>query len=203
MPTDGWLSGGLTYAGYNIVGAVIILPLARHFHSRRDAVVAGVLAGPLAMLPGLLFFVCMIAWYPQIGARGAAVGLHPAPAGHAGVPPAVPGDDLQRAARKRRGRGACRQRARRRDLARAPRSVELPNVGRFAIAVALLVGSIFIADHFGLVTLIASGYRALAWLFLVGLRPAVADDRRVAAVAASRRARPGAQPQSCIARIER
>ena len=31
---------------------------------------------------------------------------------------------------------------------------------------ALLVGSIFIADRFGLVTLIASGYRALAYLFL-------------------------------------
>jgi uncharacterized membrane protein YkvI len=31
----------------------------------------------------------------------------------------------------------------------------------------LLVGSIFIADRFGLVALIANGYRALAWLFLV------------------------------------
>ena len=27
--------------------------------------------------------------------------------------------------------------------------------------------SIFLADHFGLVALIARGYRALAWLFLV------------------------------------
>ena len=33
-------------------------------------------------------------------------------------------------------------------------------------AAALLVGSIFIAGRFGLVALIASGYRALAWLFL-------------------------------------
>jgi uncharacterized membrane protein YkvI len=31
----------------------------------------------------------------------------------------------------------------------------------------LLVGSIFIAARFGLVDLIARGYRALAWLFLV------------------------------------
>ena len=31
----------------------------------------------------------------------------------------------------------------------------------------LLVGSIFVADRFGLVALIAQGYRALAWLFLV------------------------------------
>ena len=37
---------------------------------------------------------------------------------------------------------------------------------RFAIASVLLVGSIFIAARFGLVDLIARGYRALAWLFL-------------------------------------
>ena len=32
---------------------------------------------------------------------------------------------------------------------------------------ALLVGSIFIADRFGLVALIANGYRALSWVLLV------------------------------------
>ena len=65
--TGGWALGGLTYAGYNIVGAVVILPVARHFLCRRDALVAGLIAGPLAMLPALLFFVCMVAWIPQIG----------------------------------------------------------------------------------------------------------------------------------------
>ena len=34
-----------------------------------DAVVAGLLAGPLAMLPALLFFVCMVAYYPQIATQ--------------------------------------------------------------------------------------------------------------------------------------
>ncbi|HWW56566.1 MAG TPA: hypothetical protein VN047_06710, partial [Sphingopyxis sp.] len=37
---------------------------------------------------------------------------------------------------------------------------------RGAIAGALLVGCMFLADRFGLVTLIASGYRALSWVFL-------------------------------------
>ena len=165
VPTDGWLSGGLTYAGYNIVGAVMVLPLARHFRSRRDAVVAGVLAGPLAMLPGLLFFICMIAWYPQIGEQ------------------ALPSDYILRqlnmpvfhllfqmmifSALLESGAAAVHA-ANERVAAtwRARRGVELPIGGRFAIALALLVGSIFIADRFGLVTLIASGYRALAYLFL-------------------------------------
>ena len=43
---------------------------------------------------------------------------------------------------------------------------ELSVAGRFGIAAMLLVVSIFVADRFGLVALIAHGYRALAWLFL-------------------------------------
>ena len=166
VPTDGWLSGGLTYAGYNIVGAVMILPLARHLLTRRDALIAGVLAGPLAMLPGLLFFICMVAWYPTIGAE------------------ALPSDFILRqlnlpvfhvffqlmifSALLESGT-ACVHAANERVAAawRTQRGAELSRVARFSIAAAVLVGSIFIADHFGLVALIARGYRALAWLFLV------------------------------------
>ena len=166
VPTAGWLSGGLTYAGYNIVGAVMILPLARHFLSRRDAVVAGVIAGPLAMLPGLLFFICMIAWYPAIGAE------------------ALPSDFMLRqldmpvfhllfqvmifSALLESG-AACVHAANERIAVawRQRRGAALSNAARLAIATALLVGSIFIAARFGLVELIARGYRGLAWLFLV------------------------------------
>src|SRR3546814_17634586 len=63
------MAGGLTYASYNIVGAVVILPVLRHFTSRRDALVAGLIAGPLSMLPAIVFFVAMMAFYPAIGAE--------------------------------------------------------------------------------------------------------------------------------------
>ena len=70
VPTEGWLSGGLTYAGYNIVGAVMILPRRAPLpDAPRRGRWRALLAGPLAMLPGLLFFVCMVAWYPTIGAE--------------------------------------------------------------------------------------------------------------------------------------
>ena len=51
-----WAMGGLTYAGYKIVGAIVILPVLRHLTSDRDAVVSGLIAAPLAMLPALMFF---------------------------------------------------------------------------------------------------------------------------------------------------
>ena len=69
VPLQGWVSGGVTYASYNVVGAMVILPVLRHLTSGRDAVIAGLIAGPLAMLPALLFFCCMMAYYPQIGAE--------------------------------------------------------------------------------------------------------------------------------------
>ena len=68
-PTSGWMLGGLTYAGYNVVGAVIVLPVLRHVSTHKEAIIAGLLAGPLAMIPALLFFICMIAFAPQIGSE--------------------------------------------------------------------------------------------------------------------------------------
>jgi uncharacterized membrane protein YkvI len=161
----GWALGGLTYAGYNIVGAVVILPVLRHLTSNRDAVVAGALAGPLAMIPAFLFFICMIAWYPEIGQQ------------------ALPSDFLlQRmnvplfhvifqlmifAALLESGTGSVHAINER--IAHAYRSRyqrELSERARLACAGVLLVVAIFLADRFGLVTLIARGYRALAYIIL-------------------------------------
>jgi len=50
---------------------------------------------------------------------------------------------------------------------RARRGAELREGRRFAISAAFLVGSIFLAERLGLVTLIAKGYRVLAALVLV------------------------------------
>lgn len=165
-PTDGWALGGLTYAGYNIVGAVVILPVLRHLTSNRDAVIAGALSGPLAMIPAFLFFICMVAYYPQIANE------------------ALPSDFmLQRlnfpafhvmfqlmifSALLESGTGAVHAINERIAQAwRAQRGVDLSKVARLAIAGALLVISIFLAQRFGLVTLIARGYRGLAYLFLL------------------------------------
>ena len=164
-PSEGWVLGGLTYAGYNVVGAVIILPVLRHLRSSKDALVAGTLAGPLAMIPALLFFVCMIAYYPQIG----------------GEP--LPSDFLLRRlnfpafhylfqlmiflALLESGTGCVHAFNERVAEAYAARSGRrLSKVARLSITGALLLGSIFLAARFGLVTLIARGYRGLAYLFL-------------------------------------
>jgi uncharacterized membrane protein YkvI len=65
---SGWLTGGLKYAGYNLVTAPALLFCARHQHRRRESLISGALAGPIAMLPGALFFLAMLARYPEIAA---------------------------------------------------------------------------------------------------------------------------------------
>ncbi len=164
-PMTGWVVGGLTYASYNVVGAVIVLPVLRHLGSRRDALIAGVLAGPLAMLPALLFFTCMIAYYPQI------------------VGEQLPSDFLlQRLnfpafhylfqsmiflALLESGTGFVHAINERVALVYTMRKAQpLPMRLRVAITGVLLIGSIFLAQRFGLVTLIAKGYRGLAYLIL-------------------------------------
>lgn len=157
---DGWLRGGLTYAGYNLVGAVVILPVTRHLTSRRDAVVAGMLCGPLAALPALLFFLCMLAFYPAIGeaslpsdAMLTRLGL---PLFH------ILFQLMIFAALLESGTGlvhAFNERV-------AAACTTFPGWMRLAASSALLVLSIFLAVRIGLVELIASGYSASAYLFL-------------------------------------
>ena len=162
---SGWVGGGLTYAGYNIIGAVVILPVMRHMTSDRDAVVAGLIAGPLAMIPAIVFFICMIAFYPAIGSEvlpsDYLLGQLGNPAFH------LLFQLMIFAALLESGTGAVHAVNER--IAKAwhiRRGRVLASPARLGIALALLVLCMLLADRFGLVALIANGYRALAYLFL-------------------------------------
>jgi uncharacterized membrane protein YkvI len=163
-PTTGWALGGLTYAGYNVVGAVVILPVLRHLTSRRDAIVAGLLAGPLGMLPAVLFFICMIAYYPAIGAATLPsdymLSRLDAPVFHALFQMMI------LAALLESGTGAVHAVNQRIAGVLGARGRTLPPAARLALSTSILVLSIFVASRFGLVALIARGYRTLAYLFI-------------------------------------
>ena len=171
-PSSGWAIGGLTYASYNAVGAVVILPVLRHLTSRRDALVSGLIAGPLAMAPAILFFVSMIAFYPQIASETL-------PSDFLLVQMNVPAFHLLFqlmifAALLESGTGsvhAINERIAAVWLRRGQRELSVGMRG--LIAATLLIGCMFVAQRFGLVALIANGYRALAYtliaLYLVPL----------------------------------
>jgi uncharacterized membrane protein YkvI len=160
----GWVPGGLTYAAYNVFAAVAILPVLRHLTSRRDAVIAGVLCGPLGMLPALLFFVCMTAWYPEIASATLpsdfVLARIDAPVFH------VVFQVMIFAALLESGTGSVHALNQRIAGVLATRGITLTPSARLALATGTLVLAVFVATKVGLVALIASGYRFLAWLFI-------------------------------------
>jgi len=163
-PMNGWILGGVTYSIYNVVGAVIILPVLRHLRDRRDAVIAGILCGPLAMLPALLFLICMTAFYPGIE--------------HEALPSDFLLNRLQMpvfhilfqlmifSALLESGTGAVHAINERVALVVKARGRSFDRPGRLMLASLVLIVSVFVAARFGLVDLIASGYRFLAYLFM-------------------------------------
>jgi uncharacterized membrane protein YkvI len=164
--TGGWVLAGSVYASYNVMAAVVILPVVRHMTSNRDAVIAGLLTGPLTMIPAALFFLCMMAWYPQIGAEVLPadfmlrqLGL---PLLHAAFQSMVFMALLQSGtssvhAVNERIAGYLTERHQR----------DFSPVSRFACTTTLLFVAMIAAQRFGLVDLIAKGYRALAWMIFV------------------------------------
>ena len=163
--TSGWALSGLTYVGYNIVGAVVILPVLRHLISDRDAVIAGVISGPLTMLPALLFFIPMVAFYPEVQTATLPsdyllqrIGL---PAFHLLFQAMIFSALLES------GTSSVHAINERIDHAwQARRGQSLSHRARLAIATFVLVGCMFLASRFGLVALIANGYRGLAYVLL-------------------------------------
>lgn len=63
---DDWYRGGFSYAGINIAAIPAILFSLRHLGNRREAISAGLIAGPLAMIPALLFYLLLAGYYPEI-----------------------------------------------------------------------------------------------------------------------------------------
>ena len=163
-PPRGWVVSGLTYASYNVLGAVLILPALRHQTSPRDAWLSGLMCGPLAMLPAMIFFLCLSAYGGQVETL------------------ALPSDFLLRAlhlplfhwmfqlmifaALLECSVGnvhAINERVMLRHTARG--GLDTPSL-RLLVTVLMLVFAMGVAQAVGLVDLIGKGYRVLSYLVL-------------------------------------
>jgi uncharacterized membrane protein YkvI len=156
---------GLRYAGYNISAMTATLFCVRHLHTRKDALIGGLLGGPLAMLPGALFVFASLAFYPQI--VSAPVPMHflltrlNIPVFHALFLLVVftaligTGAALIHAVNERIAASGWQW------------AVNLPRPARAANAVVLMVISTVVAARAGLVTLVAQGYGLITYGFIL------------------------------------
>lgn len=161
---SGWFVGGLKYGANNIGVVPAILFVVRHFETRQEAVRAGVLAGPLGILPGLFLYLAMVGQYPEI------------------VRQTVPSDYLlsilgSRAFRiifqvvllgtlVETGTAMIHAVNERINGTLAEQGRAMPPLLRPALAAALLLVAALLA-RFGLINLIARGYGTMAWGFLL------------------------------------
>ena len=109
---DGWFKAGITYAGYNVATIPAVLFCIRHLTRRREAMVAGLLGGPLGMLPGVLFFIAMVGYQRRNRQRRAALGVPARQDRRTVVRVGVPDRGAADAGRHRRRDAARDQRAR-------------------------------------------------------------------------------------------
>ena len=163
---EGWAAGGLLYASYNVVGVIGVLPFLVHQRSRGDAILSGLLAGPLAMLPGLLFFLSMIAFYPAIGDEALPSNFLLARIGLGWF--TLLFNVMLFVALLETGAGGVN--------AITDRVAEtwetrfgkpFPRLGFLALSALIVFGSGVAATRIGLIDLIASGYGAFAYVMLV------------------------------------
>ena len=168
--TGGWLRSGVAYAGYNLSTVPALLFCIRHLERRSDAIIAGALAGPLAMLPAILFFIAMIGQYDVLAAAGEdgplpiSVLLQALTGAGFFVylfPIVLFGTFVESGVALIHGVNE------RIDHSFAERGIRMPNWVRTVVALLILVLGIVIADAVGLTGLVAEGYGTITWGFLL------------------------------------
>jgi uncharacterized membrane protein YkvI len=164
-PAAGWLRGGLTYAGYNIIVMPALLFCARHQRRRRETFAAGALTGPIAILPAVVFFVAMQAKYPDI--MSAAIPLQmllhalEVPWLTVAMQVAIFGTLVQT------GTGVLHGFNERLLGLRADSGSLSARRFRLVVSLVLTLTAMLLATRIGLIDLIAKGYGYLAWVIIV------------------------------------
>jgi uncharacterized membrane protein YkvI len=161
-----WALSGMRYAAYNLSLPAVLFCMTL-LKTRRQAVGAGIMTGLIAIVPALLFYAAMLAYYPAIVAQ-------PVPALFLMMQLDLPwlrvlfqlvvfGTFVET------GAGVLHAINERIDVQARERGKALPRWARPAVAGALLLLSIYGATTFGIVDLIARGYGLLSWVFIAVL----------------------------------
>lgn len=164
---EGWAESGVRYAGYNLAVMPAVLFATAHLASRRETLGAGLMAGALAVVPALLFFVALMALYPGIGAEP------------------VPANALMAALQRpwlalvfhvvvfgtliETGAALLHAVNERLEQHLADGRRALPRLARPAVALGFLLFAVFAGERFGIVALIARGYGTLTLVFILVL----------------------------------
>jgi uncharacterized membrane protein YkvI len=158
------LRDSISYAGYNIAILPVLMFVARNFKSRREAFVAGAMAGPLILLPGFAFLLALSAFYPAIMGAPLPVTIVLAKLGSPVL--TLFARIVILGALVKTGVGLLHGLNERFARSFMERGVAMPRGLRPAIAIGLMAIAVYLAASLGIVELIARGYRYSSYYFL-------------------------------------
>ncbi|MXW66162.1 MAG: hypothetical protein F4Z72_03970 [Gemmatimonadales bacterium] len=160
---EGWALSGFRYGVLQVSLVPAMLFATRHIRRRREALWAGALTGPIAIIPGVLFLVAMAGQYPGIVDRPVPANYLLELLGSRGFQIAFQvvlfGTLIES------GTGVIHAFNERVAGVFAARRAHMPPTLRPAVAVLLLILASLLS-RFGIIDLIATGYGALSWAFL-------------------------------------
>ena len=162
---EGWQMGGFKYAFYNIAVTSTVLFSLNYLESRREAILSGIAAALICIIPAVFFYVVMIGFYPdvlsmEIPSNGIIAQL--------GVKSLLPvwlivlfgtmietgvgffhsiNERINATLIEKRGKG-------------------MSNLARGAVGALLSIMGLLISN-FGLIGLIAQGYGTISWVFFI------------------------------------
>lgn len=162
---EGWFTGGLTYSGYNLATIPAVLFCIRHIKTRKEAVSAGLLAGPIAMIPAIFFFVAMMGFYPDITEQSLPVNyllnILEVPAFKIIFEVILFGTFIETST------AMIHSINERVAVSYQHHNKVMPRLMRPIIALVILFTAIVLATNFGIVNLISAGYGTLTWIFII------------------------------------
>jgi uncharacterized membrane protein YkvI len=162
--TGRWGVAGVRYAAYNIALIPAILFPVRHLRNRKESVWAGALAGPIAMIPALLFYFAMVGQYPDIVERTVPANFLLELLGSRAFQIAF--QVVLFGTLVETGAGLIHGMNERIDHFLGERQRQMPKIARLYVAMGLLIMGTLLAGV-GLVDLIDRGYGTLTWIFLL------------------------------------
>jgi uncharacterized membrane protein YkvI len=164
-PAPGAVVGGVQYVVMNVSMIPGLLFCLRHFRSRRQAIGAGLFAGVAVVLPAMAFLLCMSAFFPAVLEQPVPIAYILGQLGADWF--GVVFQFLLFFTLVQTGVGILHAVNERIDGALRDRGRALPRPARAVIAVAYVLTSLTLAERFGIIELVARGFTALAWAFIL------------------------------------
>ena len=161
---SGWALGGFKYALYNLGNIAAVLFCLNHIEKRKEAISAGLLGGVIGIIPAVLFYIPVVGLYPDVLAEEIPAVFLLQKAGIAAL--LIVFQVILFGTLVETGTGFIHAVNQRIQVTFELKGKKFAQWHRPIIAIALLLVALGIST-FGLINLIAKGYGAASWGFLI------------------------------------